>query len=218
MEALVLTPEAGRALFFMAVIVFVGWFAGGTMLNVRKGNAVARWIQEGLPLLGEKTTLRWMGSSGIEMKLRNPVKPLVELQIFILLEPRDIPFLWAYFHGRGRRDILILRGHLPARAAFQLEAGNPAAWSARGAQAEAVRKRWNRVDPPEGQGATAYAEGRADKAGHLLALAAKCPLPLVRLAVRRDAPQLEVQWELRRLEDLPARNLFQVFLQLSEVL
>jgi hypothetical protein len=218
MESLVISPEAGRALFFLAVIVFVGWFAGGTLLNVRKGNAAARWIQEGLPLLGEKTTLRWLGSSGIEMKLRNPVKPLTDLQIFILLEPRDVPFLWAYFHWRGRRDILILRGQISPSPAFQLEAADPQAWSTRGAQAEAIRKRWSPLASPAGSRVAAYAEGRVEAATQLLALAAGCPLPLVRLAIRRTAPQLEVQWQLSGFADVSARSLFQTFHQLSEEL
>ncbi len=218
METLAISPEAGRALFFLAVIVFVGWFAGGTFLNVRKGNAVARWMQEGLPLLGEKTTMRWLGSSGLELKLVNPIKPLSDLQIFILLEPRDVPILWGYFHWRGRRDILILRGQISPGPAFQLEAADPQAWSTREAQAEAIRKRWSPLPCPPGSRISAYAEGRVEVATQLLALAAGCPLPLVRLAVRRNAPQLEVQWHLRRFASVSARSLFQTFHQLSEEL
>src|SRR5574337_463851 len=38
--------DPARNLFVLVVIVFLGWFALGTQLNVRRGNAVLRWLQE----------------------------------------------------------------------------------------------------------------------------------------------------------------------------
>ncbi len=55
--------SAEMAIFVVAVIAIVGWFAVGTHLNVRKGHQFLDWLQGGLPLVGEKTTLRWLGSS-----------------------------------------------------------------------------------------------------------------------------------------------------------
>lgn len=213
-----ISPEAGRAIFFLAVIVCVGWFAAGMFLNVRKGNAVVRWMQEGLPLVGEKTTLRWLGSSGVELKIQNPRKPLLLVEIFILLEPRDIPFLWGYFHVRGRRDILILRCQSSSSPRFQLEAVDPHSWSGRSAQKEAARKRWSQVASPTGTKLVAYGEGRLEIAPEVLAHAAGCQLPLVRLAIRRDAPQLEVQWHLRRFGTVSARRVFETLRQISDEL
>jgi hypothetical protein len=210
-----IAPALGaRALFFVFVFVFVGWFAMGMRLNVRKGNAMLRWLREGLPLLGEKTTLRWLGSSAIELKIQNAREPLRQVEIFIVLEPRDIPFLWGYFHWRGRRDILIVRGQASGEPAFQLEAADPRAWSARGVQEDAKRKRWTKLAAPEGL--AAYGEGRTDRAAQLLALAAGCDLPLVRLSVRRKAPEIEAQWELRDFEKIPARRVIETFRAIGE--
>lgn len=214
-----ISPEAGRGFFFLAVIVLVGWFAAGMFVNVRKGNRVARWLQEGLPVIGEKTTLRWLGSSGIELKIQKPRKPLVDVEVFILLEPRDIPLLWSYFHARGRRDVLIVRCHSSASPRFELEAADPHAWSARGTQLEAVRKQWNAVSAPApADGVTAYCEGAPEFAQAALALAAGSGLPLARLAVHRSAPQIEVHWRLRRFENVSARRLFETVLKMCNSL
>jgi hypothetical protein len=218
MSSWVISPEAGRGLFFLAVIVFVGWFALGMIFNVRRGNAVARWLQEGLPLVGEKTTLRWLGTSGVELKIQHPRKPMLSVEIFILLEPRDIPFLWGYFHARGRRDILIVRCQLPSHPALQLEAADARAWTARGARQQSGRKLWVSVPSPAGAHVTAFGEGRLEIAEKLLALAATCELPLVRLAIRRDAPQLEGQWQLLRFGGVSSRRVFEILRQISDQL
>lgn len=212
----IISPEAGRGLFFLAVIFLVGWFAAGMFANVRKGNRVARWLQEGLPVVGEKTTLRWLGSSGVELKIQNARKPFTNVEVFILLEPRDIPLLWGYFHARGRRDVLIVRCHSSARPRFQLEAADPHAWSARRTQLETARKEWASLSAPPG--VTAFCAGSQQSAQQLLALAAQSELPLVRLAVRQSAPQLEVHWQLQRIENVSARRLFENLVKVNNSL
>ncbi len=212
-----ISSEAGRTLFFFAVVVLVGWFAAGTFFNVRKGNRVGRWLQEGLPVVGEKTTLRWLGSSGVELKIQNPYKPFVNLELFILLEPRDIPLLWGYFHARGRRDVLIVRCRSSANPRFQLEGADPRAWSARGTQLETARKEWTSLASPEAQ-LTAFGKGRVEAAQELLALAAGTELPLLSVSVRPSAPQLEVHWQLRRFEAVSARRLFETLVKMNKSL
>ncbi len=213
-----ISPEIGRGLFFLAVVFLVGWFAAGMFANVRKGNRVARWLQEGLPVVGEKTTLRWLGSSGVELKIQNPRKPFRNVEVFILLEPRDIPLLWGYFHARGRRDVLIVRCHSSSSPRFGLEVADPHAWSARGTQLERVRKEWASLPSPAGAHLAAFSDGPSEVAGQVLALAVECGLPLVRLAVRDSAPQLEVHWQLRDFENVSARRLFERLLQMNQSL
>ncbi|MGA8145841.1 MAG: hypothetical protein WB987_18290 [Candidatus Acidiferrales bacterium] len=217
MASLFIAPESAHALFFLAVIVVVGWFAIGMFLNIRKGNAVGRWMQDGLPLLGEKTTLRWLGSSGVELKLQDARKPLSHVEIFILLEPRDVPFLWAFFHARGRRDILIVRCQAPSPR-FQLEAFDPEAWSTRAIRKEARQKQWSSIETPPDARLIARGEGRLEGAARLLRLAAGGQLPLVRLAIRRSVPQLEVQWQLDRFGRASSRVLFETFHQIAQEL
>ena len=135
-----MSNELGRTLFVLAVVVFLGWFAVGTHLNVRKGHRLLRWLQDGMPLLGAKTTLRWLGSSAIELKVTNALAPLRSVDVFVVLEPRDLPFLWWLFHARGRRDLLIVRAQLGATPPFELEALDLRAWSTRGIERAARRQ------------------------------------------------------------------------------
>lgn len=213
-----ISAELSRMLFVLVALVFVGWFALGTHSNVRRGNAVLRWLQEGLPLLGQRTTLRWLGSSAIELKIQNVSEPLRLVEVFIVLEPRDLPFIWGYFHARGRRDILIVRGQAASAPLFELEAVDPDAWSTRGIRRELSRRRWSPLTSPAGARVLAYGEGRLEAAQEMLALAAQSELPLVRLAIHRAAPHLEVQWQLRRLDGVSARRVIETFRKISEEL
>ncbi len=69
-------------------VVVVGWFAAGTVFNIRKGTALMRWMQGGLPLLGERTTVRWLGSTAVEMVIRQAKAPFEQVTLVIFLEPR----------------------------------------------------------------------------------------------------------------------------------
>ena len=95
-------------LVFILVVVFVvGWFAIGTQYNVRKGHQAMRWLQEGLPVIGEKTTLRWLGSSVVELKIQEAKPPFSHAEVLFVLEPRDVSIIWAFARLRGRRDATI---------------------------------------------------------------------------------------------------------------
>jgi hypothetical protein len=200
--------DQGKYLFTLAVVVFLGWFAVGTQLNIRRGNAVLRWLQDGLRLLGEKTTLRWLGSSAVELKLQEPVLPLRWAQVFVVLEPRDVPFLWWFFRARGRRDLLIVRGQLRAMPKFELEALDRGAWSTRGIERELRARGWTSLETLAAplaaftHGGGPAAAGLLDQCIRGLALPT---LPLVRVAVRQEQPNLEVQWRLRGFETTSSR-------------
>ncbi len=201
--------DLARDLFVLVAIIFLGWFALGTQLNVRKGNQVLRWLRDGLSLVGERTTLRWLGSSAIELKVNSARNPLRKVEIFILLEPRDVPFLWWFYRALGRHDLLIVRIQLQAMPAFEFEALDPRAWATRRVQRELRTKRWIRLATPPHSPLVVYAEGEARAASELLALAALPELSLVRFVVRRAVPNLELQWRLRGFAGLPAQRVFE---------
>src|SRR5881396_1229899 len=66
-----LVPALAIALLALVLI----WFALGTQLNVRRGNRVLAWLQEGLPALGPRATLRWLGSSVAALSIVQPAAP-----------------------------------------------------------------------------------------------------------------------------------------------
>ncbi|MGH2667639.1 MAG: hypothetical protein ACRDH5_00695, partial [bacterium] len=60
-------PAASTALAVVLLLVVMLWFTWGTQHNISRGNQLLRWLQDGLPLLGRRTTLRWLGSSAAEL-------------------------------------------------------------------------------------------------------------------------------------------------------
>ena len=79
----------------VVAVAVVAWFAAGTIWNVRKGSALMRWMQGGLPALGERTTVRWLGSTAVEMVIREAKAPFSGATLVIFLEPRDLPWMWT---------------------------------------------------------------------------------------------------------------------------
>ena len=88
----------------IAAVAVVAWFAAGTIWNVRTGRALMRWMQDGLPMLGERTTVRWLGSTAIEMTIPHGKAPFTDVTLVVFLEPRDLPWMWAIGRAQRRRD------------------------------------------------------------------------------------------------------------------
>ncbi len=63
----------------IAAVALVAWFAAGTIGNVRRGRELMRWMQDGLPVLGGRTTVRWLGSTAVEMVIRDGKAPFASL-------------------------------------------------------------------------------------------------------------------------------------------
>jgi hypothetical protein len=202
------------AIFIVVVILVVGGFALGTHRNVRRGHDAMRWAQGGLPLVGEKTTLRWLGSSVVQLKIQNAKRPFREAEVLFVLEPRDIAPLWFLARTRGRRDLFIFRSRMHKLPDFEFEAFEPKAWSARGREARLRSQKWRPV--PARDSLAAYAPEPTSAANRLLDLAALSGCPLVRLCIQRHDPNFEVHWPLAELQTLPARTVFETLRKLGE--
>ena len=200
-------------IFVLVVLAVVGWFAIGTHYNVRKGEATLRWLQDGLPLVGEKTTLRWLGSSVVELKIQQARTPFRQAEVLVVLEPRDVAPLWGLARLRGRRDLFIFRGSLRAQPHVELEALDPGSWSTRGLK-DRLPSDWTPMPAPAPL--AAYTPGQQAAASQLLVAAELEGCPLVRLALRRSEPNLEAQWRLDQLRKHPARAVFETLRRVSE--
>ena len=201
-------------LFVAVVILVVGWFAAGTHYNVRKGDATLRWLQAGLPLIGEKTTLRWLGSSIVELKIQHARPPFRDAEVLVVLEPRDVAPVWALSRLRGRRDLFIFRATLNRRPRVEIEARDPGAWTL---AARASHDGWSPVNAPAPLVAFATQPAAAQ---FLDAISAAGPLP-VRVSIQASQPNLEIQWRLDPLRKLESRavldNLRRVTERLQEL-
>ncbi len=185
------------AAIVVAVILF-GWFAVGSTLNVRKGNAALRWLEGGLPLVGQRTTVRWLGTTAIDMRIASAKAPIEEAAVVVFLEPRDLPWLWALSRGRGRRDTLIIRARLRRAPGDELEILDRASWSGRDARRHVAERRWSVREPASpGDLAVYYKFPRAlETADALTALARTGGLGLRRLALRPTDTHLELHADL----------------------
>jgi hypothetical protein len=126
----------------VCALVVVSWFAAGTFWNVRKGSAVMKWMHGGLPLIGERTTVRWLGSTSVEMSLQHANPPFERVVVVIFLEPRDLPWMWALSRGWGRRDTLIVRGILRDAPRSDVEVLDRSSWSGRDAMRRIIAGDW----------------------------------------------------------------------------
>ncbi len=207
-----MSPEL--AIFVGVVIAIVGWFALGTHLNVRKGHLFLEWLQSGLPLVGEKTTLRWLGSSVVQLQIENARAPFRRVEVLVVLEPRDVPPLWLLSRLRGRRDLLIVRTELRSVPELQVEILDRQAWSTRAVDKE-VQQQWQLV-PYENPRFHVYALPPVANVAELVAEAGRPGLSLVRIGVRRAKNSFEMQWQLTSRPASEARAVFETVQRLAE--
>jgi hypothetical protein len=177
----------------IAAVAVVAWFAAGTIWNVRTGRALMRWMQSGLPLLGERTSVRWLGSTAVEMTIRDGKAPFAGVTLVIFLEPRDLPWMWAIGRVQRRRDTLIIRGMLRRTPQVEFEALDTLSWSGREALPR-LPSDWPVRQAKELGGAVVHhasvaALARADA---LLELAQRAGLAVKRLSVRRSEPHFQL--------------------------
>jgi len=198
-------------LIAVAAVAVVAWFAAGTIWNVRLGGEVMRWMQGGLPTLGERTTVRWLGSSAVELVIDQGKAQFAKVTVVIFLEPRDLPW-WPISRSRGRRDALILRGILRRAPGLEFEIVDPASWSGREALPRIPRDWQTRDGKLRIHHESAAALERAEA---LLARAERAGLSVRRLSVRRAEPNFQLHVALPERRG-PAREFFGAVLALAE--
>jgi hypothetical protein len=182
---------------FVVAVVMV-WFAAGSIWNVRKGKSTLRWMQGGLQLLCERTTVRWLGTTAVELLLSKAKPPFEEVTLVIFLEPRDVPWLWGFSRSRGRRDALILRARLRRPPHADLEALDRPSFAGRDALRRMASERWS-VRESAGEGALPIfhkVEAALPLADDLLELAHVGGMKVRRLSVRRAEPHLQLHVDL----------------------
>ena len=171
----------------VAAVLVVAWFAAGTFWNVRKGSAAMKWMHGGLPLLGERTTVRWLGSTLVEMGIERAQAPFERVAVVVFLEPRDLPWMWAASRSRGRRDTLIVRGVLRAAPRADLEVLDRASWSGRDGMRRIASGDWLLREPSAPGDLAVYSKTPAALAlaDAMIALARQAGVTVRRLEVLR---------------------------------
>ena len=209
-------------ILIVAVIVIMGWFALGVLYNLRRGDALLKWMQAGLPSIGQKTTFRWLGTSVAELVIAHAKKPFRRLEILLVLKPRDVFWMTLMALYQGRSDIIIYRGQLVTAPPTDLELLDPKSWSGRGAFQQFSDRKWE-SRPYQGLQLMAPA-GLLDLAAQTLD---RLGLPMqkfsdryVRFSLRRDTsgPHFEVHIPFPSYRTLDARHHFEALRGLARAI
>lgn len=178
----------------LAVIFIMGWFAFGIIYNLRRGEALLRWMQAGLPRIGERTTLRWLGSSVAELGIARAKGSIRRLDTLLVLSPRDTPWMWLITRLQGRRDTLIFRVQLSSPPYLDFELADPTSWTGRLALQQVAQRGWQSQPVQDLQlMAPAGLLALAEKTWKRLELPAQQLAPrYTRFSLRREAPHLEL--------------------------
>ncbi|MEW6030820.1 MAG: hypothetical protein ACOYZ8_18715 [Chloroflexota bacterium] len=200
-----------QTIVIAAVAVFMGWFAVGMIYNLRRGDKILKWMQDGLPLIGQRTTFRWLGSSVAEMGIAKAKRPFHRMDVLLVLKPRDVFWMTILALFQGRDDILIFRAALSTPPLLDLELADPKTWTGRDALAKAAKRNWEATD---------YHGLRLMAPRGLLNLAAetldRLAVPMqslapryVRLSLRKTAPNMEVHLPFPNPRGTDAKAYFQ---------
>ena len=186
------------------LVVVMGGFALGTQRNIRIGNDVLRWLQAGLPMIGPRSTLRWIGSSAVELKIAEAIQPFRDATLTVVLEPRDIGLIWLFSRARGRRDFMIVRANLRQPPSFALDAGDPRGWTGRLDEPGAGERP---IDWPQGGIAVASAGADEEVARTAWRHLAEASDGVWRLTIQPVVPHLEIHVRPPASRDVPADRL-----------
>lgn len=195
----------------IAVVIFMGWFALGMIYNLRRGDAILKWMQNGLPLIGQRTTFRWLGTSVAEMGIAKAKRPFQRMDVLLVLKPRDVFWMVIIAFFQKRSDVLIFRAALSTPPLLDLELADPNTWTGREALGKVVKRGWEAVDY---QGLRLMApKGLLNLAvttlDHLTAPMQSLSSQYMRLSLRKTAPNMEVHLPFPNPRETDARAYFQ---------
>ena len=204
----------GQLVSALSILVLAWYFLGQQAMR-RRGLSLLQRVQGEVAILGHEPQLRWLGSSAFQVSLQRPVQPFRALAVTVVLEPREIIFLWLVNRFRRRRDLLVVRGDLTARPRIPLELFREEGRSGAEAKAMAQEARWP-IAPFDQSGlrlATPSPRG-VEWLHACLGLMHDHGQALVRLSIRETSPHFLVNYTLQpQSED----NVGQIFRCLVEV-
>jgi hypothetical protein len=205
------------AVLLIALLAVMLWFVFGTQRNIRRGNELLRWVQAGLPLLGKRTTLRWLGSSAAQLTLHRAFAPFREAEVVVVLEPRDVSLLWAWARSRNRRDFIILRGELNRAPSFELEAGDSRGWTGGDRLRRPSAATWEATDWGDEHVSVRHTlHAEQDLVRRFWDELSRVSGGVWRVSIRHEPPHVEAHLLPPDTEDVRAERLFTVFRDLAQ--
>ncbi len=209
------SPLLTVALF--VCLALLCWYLAGMQYNVRRSRRALKWIEQGLPVIGEKAALNWSGVSQVQIHVTQAKDPFRSADVVVQLKPRELPFWWFWQPRAPTHDLLILRAQLRHAPGFDLVSHSPRV------PADEQLKRhgagqWSAVQGGLANAMNADIRGAISPyaVNRLIVQTTLEGMSLTRLMVYRAAPNLEVHYLLPKFEQVSPQRLFTILHQLGE--
>lgn len=106
-------PEAlGFPLFLALTFGFAAWFGVGSYVNRQRIGRVANWVRDGVRPYAGRATIRTIGTNAFTISVEDSKPPFRELHVTVLLESREMPFVWLWNRIRKHTDLIYFRADL----------------------------------------------------------------------------------------------------------
>jgi len=200
----------------VVALVLLSWYFLGMQYNIRRGRRTLKWLEQGLPIIGEKAGLNWSGVSSVDIQVQGAKDPFRSAEISVELKPREIPFWWAWRRGKAS-DTLIFQGQLRMAPRFDL-----VAHTSNIRDTEQLKRtgtgQWVAVQGGLANAMTADIRGSISPyaVNRLIVQTTLDGMTLTHLIVHRSAPNLEVRYLLPPLEQVSSQRVFTSLHQLGE--
>ncbi len=198
-------------------LVLLCWYLLGMQYNIRRERRALRWMENGLPIIGEKAALDWSGVSHVEIQVPKAKEPFRSADVVIDLVPREIPLWWFWRKNVPTQDTIIVRAQLRTAPRFDLVSHSPHV------PADEQLKRsgtgqWTAVQGGLANAMSADIRGNISPytVNRLIVQTTLEGMTLTRLIVHRSAPNLEVHYLLPQFEQVSSLRVFTGIHQLGE--
>jgi hypothetical protein len=192
----------------LLALAVTAWFFIGAQWNVKRAHAGLRWLRDGLPLIGARTTMNWMGTTGVTMRMTVANEPFKSAEHLLVIEPRDVVPLWAIAHWRGRRDYFIFRGDLRRHARVEFNLLDVQSWNGKEGLKHSTPKEWTQTPLPGGLLLAAEGPEAAKVARQMLLDLGSLAQHVTRVSVRRTAPHVEIHMTTPWLSGLSSTEVY----------
>lgn len=172
-------------------VVLLAWYFIGSQWNRRRSRVFVRGLAKGFAELNPRPTIQWLGASAFQIHAANPPEPFKSLAVMVVLQPREMLFVWIVNRFRGREDLLVVKGELRHDPRWELELFDLNTPTGREGHRSAEVEHWVITDAPVPPGlGWAYPAVQSDPRPRWTAVLDGIPFRLHRLSIRRAAPHL----------------------------
>src|SRR5919108_2456972 len=136
------SDTATQVVVALGVFILTGYVIG-SLLNRYIGQRWARYCWRVLSAWSARgSSIRWYGINGFQIDLPQPPAPFRSARMTVILQPRNLLWLWLLHRLRGYGELLVFRADLQRVPAWDLDIVHSRSRFRRDAQHEAQTAGW----------------------------------------------------------------------------